>query len=68
MLALCLYVPPGVLEHNNSVPFAIGAFDDPALLGGNSLSCSDDLGHHLRGWRDNPDVFVHAPALLNNGS
>ena len=68
VLAFCLYVPPGVLENNNGIPLAVGALDRSSLLGGNGFSGPDDLGHHLRGWRDNSDVFVHAPALLNNGS
>lgn len=68
VLTFGLYMSSGILENNDGVSLAVGALDRPTLLGGDGFSGPDDLFHHLQGWRDNSDVFVHAPALLNNGS
>lgn len=66
MLALCLYVSSGILKDNDSVPLAIGAFNDPVLLRGDSLPGTDDFFHYLGGWRGDSDVFVHLhPSLVH---
>ena len=66
MLALCLYVSSGILKDNDSVPLAIGAFNDPVLLRGESLPGTDDFFHYLGGWRGDSDVFVHPhPSLVH---
>jgi len=51
VLAFCLDVTSGVLKHNDGIVFAIGALDDPMLLGSNCLPRPADFCHHLNGIR-----------------